>query len=424
MNNLFIVFIFVVIFALAILPILAVKSNNLSENNAHRSGNRGNSPRRKRNRDSVNAKVAPVRKVTGASGDEDYDYIGTIEFDTGFLVDKSVVVDEDIDSFIVTGSLTGVSVSGFDYSNTKGTVFHDCRVISKSAVTAFYKDYSETQYFYKNRPVQVTEHEGILIIEVYDGPVAYLKEFSVTDRAVNGKHFKVYYKEIESDDPNFKEETKHFHEDLTVDTYGITPETRAGEYNESLTKYLLEKIKRSGSKPDAIRRLVLGTYGYRFPDDELFTDIETVFDKIIPARYRQLDERSVSRSNFRRDLLIAITSGYKTVGCNYGYTIVDGDRSIEPSFEYSYYICLILHLMLLKYHKAGRRPYVELDLSDVWSRLEDGFKMYAPTENHNPVYHRDVCICEDLGAFTIEALTKLIYFKKFDKSENAKNATE
>ena len=417
MDKLFYVFVCVAILSLAIIPLFAGKTMDKPDAPGNRSRSRNGSSRRKRSRDSVNAKVAPVRKVTGASGDDAYDYIGTIEFDTGFLVDKSFVVDEDIDSFIVTGSQTGVSVSGFDYSCSKGIVFHDCRIISKSSVTAFYKDYSETQYFYKNRPVQCTEHEGMRIIEVYDGPVAYLKEFSVTDRSVNGKHFKVYYKEIEPYDPNFREETEHHHEDLEINTYGLTPETGVREYNEILTKYLLEKIKRSGSKPDAIRRLVLGTYGYRFPDDELFTDIETVFDKIIPARYRQLDERSVSRSNFRRDLLIAITSGYKTVGCNYGYTIVDGDRSIEPSFEYSYYICLILHLMLLKYHKAGRRPYVELDLSDVWSRLEDGFKMYAPTENHNPVYHRDICLCEDLGEFTIEALKKLIYFKQFDKSE-------
>ena len=423
MDKLLYLFVCVVIFALAIIPLFASKTIDSPDVPGNRTRNRSTS-RRKRSRESVNAKVSPVRKVTGASGDENQDYIGTLEFDTGFIVDKSFVVDEDIDTFIVTGSLNGVSVSGFDYSNSKGTVYHDCRVISKSSVTSFYKDYSETQYFYKGRPVQYTERDGNPTIEVYDGPVSYLKEFLASDRTVNGKYYKVYFKQIDPDDPNFTEKTEHHHEDLEINTYGLTPETGINEYNQILYNYLLEKIKRSGSKPDAIRRLVLGTYGYRFPDDELFTDIETVFDKIIPARYRQLDERSVSRSNFRRDLLIAITSGYKTVGCNYGYTIVDGDRSIEPSFEYSYYICLILHLMLLKYHKAGRRPYVELDLSDVWSRLEDGFKMYAPTENHNPVYHRDVCICEDLGAFTIEALTKLIYFKKFDKSENAKNATE
>ena len=419
MDKLFYVFVCVAILALAVIPLFAGKTMENPDASRKRSGSRGASSKKKRGGDSVNAKVAPVRKATGASGDDAYDYIGTIEFDTGFLTDKSLVVDEDIDSFIVTGSLTGVSVRGFDYSNSKGTVFHDCRIISKSMVTAFYKDYSETQYFYKNRPVQCTDHEGVHVIELYDGPVAYLKEFSVTDRTVNGKHFKVYYKEIEPYDPDFREQTEHHHEDFEINTYGLTPETGVREYKEILTEYLLEKIKRSGSKPDSIRRLVLGTYGYRFPDDELFTDIETVFDKVIPARYRQLEENSISRSNFRRDLLIAITSGYKTVGCNYGYTIVDGDRSIEPSFEYSYYICLLLHLMLLKYHKAGRRPYVELDLSHVWSRLEDGFKLYAPDQNHNPVYHKDICICDDLGAFTIEALKQLIYFKRFDKSENA-----
>lgn len=424
MDKLFIVFICVVILAFAIIPLLAVKNIDKSDDSESGSKKRNRPARRKKSRDSVNAKVSPVRKVSGASGDEAYDPIGIIEFDTGSGTDKSIVVDEDIDSFIVTGSLNGNVVSGFDYSNSKDKVFHDCRVVKKSAVSSFYKDYTETKYFYKDTPVQYVERDGKPTIEVYDGSVTFLKGFSVAKHGGNGKDYKVYYKHIDPDDPDFRKETEHFHEDLTVDTYGLTSGMTEKEYEDTLIRYLLDKITRAGSKNDAIRRLLLGIYGFRFPGDGLFTDIEVVFDKIIPLRYRQLEENSVSRSNFRRDLLSAISSGYKTVGCKYGYTLVDGDRTIEPSFEYSYYICLVLHLMLLKYHKAGVRPYCELDLSNVWSRLEEGFKRYAPSDNHNPVYHRDVCLCEDLGAFTIEALKKLLYFKHFDKSENAKNVTE
>ncbi len=424
MDKLFIVFICVVIMAFAIVPLLAVKNIDRSGDRTPESKGRIKSSRRKKNKDSVNAKVAPVRRVSGASGEETYDYIGTIEFETDLGRDKSVVVDEDIDSFIVTGSLNGNPVTGFDFSNEKDVVFHNCRVVRKSDVTSFYKDYTETKYFYKDHPVQYSEHDGKPVIEVYDGSVAFLKEFSVSERGVNGRNYKAYYKQMDPGDPDFRTESEHYHEDLTVDNYGLAPGMSRKEYEEALSKYLLDKITRSGAKKDAIKRLILGIYGYRFPDDGLFTDIETVFDKIIPARYRQLEENSVSRSNFRRELLSAVSSGYMTVGCKYGYTLVDGDRTVEPSWEYSYYICLVLHLMLLKYHKAGKRPYVELDLSNVWSRLEEGFKRYAPSENHNPVYHKDVCLCEDLGEFTIEALKKLVYFRQFDKSENAKNVTE
>lgn len=423
MDKLFIIFICVVIMAFAIIPLLTVKNIDKTDDSEQGSGKRVRSAKRKKNGDSVNAKVTPVRVVSGASGDETFDHIGIIEFDTEYGSDKSIVVDEDIDSYIVTGSLNGISVSGFDYSNSKDNVFHNCRVVKKSAVRSFYKDYTEIKYFYKNLPVQYVERDGKPTIEVYDGPVAYLKEFSVARHGGNGKDYKVYYKNIDPGDPDFRKETEHYHEDLTVDTYGLVPGMGGKEYEDILIRYLIDRITKYGSQ-DAVRRLVLGIYGYRFPDDGLFTDIEAVFEKVIPLRYRQLEENSVSRGNFRRDLLSAIISGYRTVGCKFGYTLVDGDRMVEPSSEYSYYICLVLHLMLMKYHKAGVRPYSELDLSNVWSKLEDGFRRYAPSENHNPVYHRDVLLCEDLGAFTIEALKKLIYFKKFDKSGDAKSVTE
>ncbi len=332
MDKLFIIFICVVIMAFAIIPLLTVKNIDKTDDSEQGFGKRVRSAKRKKNGDSVNAKVTPVRVVSGASGDETFDHIGIIEFDTEYGSDKSIVVDEDIDSYIVTGSLNGVSVNGFDYSNSKDNVFHNCRVVKKSAVKSFYKDYTEIKYFYKDRPVQYVERDGKPTIEVYDGPVAYLKEFSVARHGGNGKDYKVYYKNIDPDDPEFRKETEHYHEDLTVDTYGLVPGMGRKEYEDILIRYLIDRITKYGSQ-DAVRRLVLGIYGYRFPDDGLFTDIEAVFEKVIPLRYRQLEENSVSRGNFRRDLLSAIISGYRTVGCKYGYTLVDGDRMVEPSSE-------------------------------------------------------------------------------------------
>ncbi|MBP5555164.1 MAG: hypothetical protein J6X94_09895 [Lachnospiraceae bacterium] len=415
MNNLFILFIVVVIVALAIIPLMAVKGEDGSGADASVRGKRTGG---KKHKDRVSAKVSSVRK---SAGQNDAGYMGIIEFNTENGSDKGNVVDEDIDSFIVTGSLDGRSVNGFDYSNKKDRVYHDCRMIRKSDVTAYYKEYTETKYFYKDRPVQIAERDGRTYAEVYEGPPSFLSEFSVMDMGANGKK---YYRQISGDDPNLRTQEEHLREALTVDTYGVYPEMSEAEYSDALVRYLTERLTRSGMKNDNLIRLLLGIYGYRFPDDGLFTDIETVFEKVIPLRYKQLEDNSVSRSNFRRELLIAITVGYRLVGCQHGYTLVDEGRVITPSPEYSLYICLVLHLMLKKYHQEGLRPYSELDLSGVWKKLEESLISSGLAEDHNPVYHGDVLLCDDLGEFVIKALKKLVYFRRFDKDDDDKNGTE
>ena len=172
MNNLFILFIFVVIFAFAVIPILAVKGGDNSASDAAGGGKRNAG---KKNKDRVSAKVSSVRK---SAGEKDADFMGIIEFNTENGSDKGNVVDEDIDSFIVTGSLEGRHVTGFDYSNKKDCVYHDCRMIKKSDVTAYYKEYTETKYFYKDRPVQISERDGQTFAEVYEGPASFISEFS------------------------------------------------------------------------------------------------------------------------------------------------------------------------------------------------------------------------------------------------------
>ncbi|MBO4911077.1 MAG: hypothetical protein J5476_17550 [Lachnospiraceae bacterium] len=419
MNNLFFLFIFVVVVAFAIIPLMAVKGGAGSKDDPLGTGRRSSGKRthRKKSKDRVSVKVSSVRKSKDGT---DSGSKGIIEFRIESGTDRATVVDEDIDSFIVTGSLEGMPVSGFDYSNQKDLVYHDCRMIKKSEVSSYYKDCIETKYFYKDQPVQIAERDGQTFAEVYEGPASYLREFSVMDMGGNGRK---YYKRIDEDDPDLKTQEEHIREELIVDTYGVTPEMSKKEYEDALVKYLTDRITRSGMKKDTLVRLLLGIYGYRFPDDGLFTDIETVFEKVIPLRYKQLGDNAVSRSNFRRELITAISVGYRLVGCRYGYTLVDDGRVITPSPEYSLYICLVLHLMLMRYHKEGKRPYCELDLSGVWKKLEESIKKDGLAENHNPVYHGDVLLCEDLGAFTIEALKKLVYFKQFDKSGDDKNGT-
>lgn len=410
MNNLFFLFIFVVIVAFAVIPLMAVKGGDYSASDAGKSGGKRSSG--KKNKDRVSAKVSSVRK---SAGENDSGYIGIIEFNTENGSDKGNVVDEDIDSFIVTGSLEGRHVSGFDYSNKKDRVYHDCRMIKKSDVTAYYKEYTETKYFYKDRPVQIAERDGQTFAEVYDGPASFLSEFSVMDMGANGKK---YFRQISGDDPDLRTQEEHLREALTVDTYGVNPDMSKTEYEDALVRYLTDRITRSGMKNDNLIRLLLGIYGYRFPDDGLFTDIETVFERVIPLRYKQLEDNAVSRSNFRHELITAITVGYRLVGCRHGYTLVDEGRIITPSPEYSLYICLVLHLMLLKYHQKGMSPYSELDLSGIWKKLEESLRRSGLAEDHNPVYHGDVLLCDDLGAFIIEALKKLVYFRRFSKGDD------
>ena len=401
-------FVVVVIFAFAVVPLLVARGVESSEGKA--SGTY--STRKKMNKDKVSAKVSSVRDD---KNDSESEYLGIIEFVTEYGADKASVVDEDIDSYIVTGSLNGGSVKGFDYSNKKELVYHDCRVVKKSDVTAFYKEYKESKYYYKNQPVQFVERNGQSFIEAYEGQPSFLKDFSVMEMGGNGKK---YYKQIEADDPDFRIETERSKEDLKIIKYGVEPDMNSREYKEAVVDYLVNRLTKSGMKKDNLKRLVLGTYGYRIPDDGLFTDIETVFEKVIPLRYRQIEDNVLSASNFRRELVNAISNGYKSVGCYNGYTIVDNNRTIIPTREYSDYICLVLHLMLLKYHQAGKKPYCECDLSTVWKRLEESLKNECIIENHNSVYHGNVLLCGDLSQFAIEALKKLIYFRQFDRSDD------
>ena len=401
-------FVVVVIFAFAVVPLLVARGVESSEGKA--SGTY--STRKKMNKDKVSAKVSSVRDD---KNDSESEYLGIIEFVTEYGADKASVVDEDIDSYIVTGSLNGGSVKGFDYSNKKELVYHDCRVVKKSDVTAFYKEYKESKYYYKNQPVQFVERNGQSFIEAYEGQPSFLKDFSVMEMGGNGKK---YYKQIEADDPDFRIETERSKEDLKIIKYGVEPDMNSREYKEAVVDYLVNRLTKSGMKKDNLKRLVLGTYGYRIPDDGLFTDIETVFEKVIPLRYRQIEDNVLSASNFRRELVNAISNGYKSVGCYNGYTIVDNNRMIIPTREYSDYICLVLHLMLLKYHQAGKKPYCECDLSTVWKRLEESLKNECIIENHNSVYHGNVLLCGDLSQFAIEALKKLIYFRQFDRSDD------
>ena len=401
-------FVVVVIFAFAVVPLLVARGVESSEGKA--SGTY--STRKKMNKDKVSAKVSSVRDD---KNDSESEYLGIIEFVTEYGADKASVVDEDIDSYIVTGSLNGGSVKGFDYSNKKELVYHDCRVVKKSDVTAFYKEYKESKYYYKNQPVQFVERNGQSFIEAYEGQPSFLKDFSVMEMGGNGKK---YYKQIEADDPDFRIETERSKEDLKIIKYGVEPDMNSREYKEAVVDYLVNRLTKSGMKKDNLKRLVLGTYGYRIPDDGLFTDIETVFEKVIPLRYRQIEDNVLSASNFRRELVNAISNGYKSVGCYNGYTIVDNNRMIIPTREYSDYICLVLHLMLLKYHQAGKKPYCECDLSTVWKRLEESMKNECIIENHNSVYHGNVLLCGDLSQFAIEALKKLIYFRQFDRSDD------
>ena len=411
--------------AFLIVPLLAVKNGGKTDDEGSARVTKGRkTSRRKRGKDTVSAKVKPVRKNAGQNGSESIAYLGIAEYETQNGTDKSYVVDEDIDSFIVTGSLNGRSTGGFEYSNRRDVIHPDCRVIKKSAVKSYYKDLSETKYFYKGQPVQYVEKGDGTTIEVFDGPASFLKEFTSMDMVVGGKNIKKYFKAVDRDDPDLTKETEHINEALTVNTYGLESVSGKKEYEEVLVRYLTEKLAGSGAGKDGLRRLLLGIYGYRFPDDGLFTNIEVVFERVIPLRYRQLDDNSKSRANFRGELINAIMTGYRMVGCKYGYTLVDDSGSVTPSPEYSYYICLVLHLMLMKYHKAGKRPYVELDLSNVWSRLEESVRKINPIEDHNPVYHGEYMLCEDLGAFTMEALKKLVYFKQFQKEKIDKITTD
>ena len=424
MEKLFAVFIIVALLALMIVPLLAVKNIDKTHDVMYGTGKgKKRFSRRRKNKDTVKPKIAGVRKTSDGTTLDNTIYRGTVEFVDGNISRKAVVIDEAIDSFIVSGNPKGNESGGFDYPTTNTSYAPDCRYVKKSAVTAYYKDYTEYQYSYKGQPVQFIERNGKTYIEAYEVSSDIRSEFTAMELGSHGNNYTKYRKDIAPDDPGLvREEAEHYHEDLTVDTYGLYEGMDKAEYDEALIGYLAKKINTTPlAKEAGIRKLIIGAYGYRFPCENFYTDPEVVMGRIIPLSYGRPD---INKKTFNRELISSIIYSHRGPHIRRGILCVSEYGVDVFSKEYSYYMCLVYHLLLMKYHKSGKKPYISLDLSNVWHWLEDEANREKVLEKHVPVYYRDKLICEDLAEFTAEAFKELVYFKQFEKEKIAKSAKE
>ncbi len=178
----------------------------------------------------------------------------------------------------------------------------------------------------------------------------------------------------------------------------------------------MEKVFSPGFDSNTFYALLIGCYGYRLPHDLLSTDIDTVFEHVIPCFYSEKKgDGPYAGSNIRRDLLQAICHGQRTFVKDFFkeiFIILNGKEEF-PSPEYSHYMFLRFHLKLMEMLQKGVEPYTELELDRVMANLEK--KCSAFLENHAPALWNGKQVCEDIGAYTGEALEKLSYFKQFAK---------
>lgn len=342
-----------------------------------------------------------------------------IEARTENGTEKYLYVDEDIDTIMVrsidnTKLKNGFTIIKKVYSGHCETM--RCKLVRKEDVTAYYDDWDETCSYFGTMRCGCNDINGRVCVAIYNEPTEYANEFTYEEFDVDrGTEFPPlrshrYYTIVDADDKRLKRDViVHKHVDYAVNHYGISHGMTASEQTEALLKYLEEKLKKGcldGS--EQIYSLLLGCYGYKIPDERLSTNIDLVFNRVIPNAYiSRKNEVGYSGENFCRDLFNAIAYGYYE-----GEKLVfENGKKQYVSIEYQYYMCLQFHLKLMELRKAGVEPYTELNLKDITHWLESRYDKFM--DKHDPVTWNGNVVCQDLGNFTRQAIKELEYFKMF-----------
>lgn len=348
-----------------------------------------------------------------------------IEIKNGNKVERYQEVAEDFDSFVVKGVDKEIE-GGFTYTNAY-TNEPSCMVIMKDQVTSHYNDWEDTFDLYKGIRVYCRKDKetGKITIKADNVPDELAGEFTREEylddaRGENYPPFKNvrFIKTIEADDPDLKlEVTKHYHRDFKVDRYGVVPGMGRSEYDRLHAEYLADRIKDyEGLESDPIYRLFIGSYGFDYLDDKGLVDLDTVFEKIIPAAYQMLLDEGTpyGARNFVDDLERCVFRGEHFPGFHNKeeYTVIRDGRRADLSPEYIYYLYLQRALRVKKYHAEGVVPYSLLELSFVWYSFEENYEEYS--NDHNPVEFDGVRLCDDLGEYVKSIRAEMEYYIPFD----------
>lgn len=347
-----------------------------------------------------------------------------IEVKTDNGIVKYEEVAEDFDSFAVKGIDKGID-GGFVYTN-RLTNEPSCMIVKKDQVIARYNDWDDTYDMYKGIRVDCNEKDdGKITVSAHNVPEELADEFTKEEylNYARGDEYPPfedvsYHKTVEPDDPDLKMEfTESHHKDLEIRRYGDASGLDGAERDRLHADYLAEKITHyDGLESDPIYRLFIGSYGFAYTDDNGLVDLDTVFEKIIPAAYQKLvDEGSrYGAGNFVKELEQCAFRNKHFRGFNNDdeYTVITDGKRAELSEEYIYYLYLQRALKIKKYHSEGVAPYAQMKLSSVWYWFEEDYEKYS--NDHNPVSFNGVTLCDDLGEYVKSIGSEMEYYIPFD----------
>lgn len=349
-----------------------------------------------------------------------------IEIDAITQIEKYEYISEDFDTCIVSSDDIDLSQEGFILKKNKyssNPIELKCKVVNKEDVIRNYDDCNSVCSYFCGIRCTYKEMDGFIRIEPFESevPQELLNEFKYEEYLFDRgdqyppiEHHR-YYVDISYDDVRFQRDViTKCHNDYIVDLHGITKYMNEEERKQLLLEYLIKKIDKR--VPDDFSPLLFGSYGYRIPDKLYSTDIDFVFDKVLPRAFELCSTGDYSRGNFLRKLIQGIINSHWLL--NKGQFIsdmfwIEEGKIIFPSEDYAYFLNIQLHLKLLDKIKNQEYPYNLLNLEKVYYWLKRSYDEYLP--RHNPVYWNNKLVCDDLGNYVKKAKKKLRYFKRFDR---------
>lgn len=370
-----------------------------------------------------------------------------IEIETGTQIEKYEYVSENFDTYIVSSDDIDLSQEGFvlkkrdffyDRSMAEKESIYDglplrvtpynmnivdikCKLVKKEDVIRYYDDWEASHSYFCGTDCTYHEMDGFIRIEPLEEPQGLINEFTYEeyysyrgDQHPPLKHHR-YYKDISYDNVKFQRDviTKS-HRDYAVNLNGITKDMNEEERKRLLIEYLIKKVNKRGS--DGLRPLLLGSYDYKIPDKLYATDLDSVFDIVLPRAFELCSTGDYSRNKYQIDLMNGIVNSHWSFDRKGEFAsdmlwFEDG-KIIYPSKDYAYFMNIQLHLRLMDKYKKQEYPYTLLDLKNVYHWLEQSYDKYLT--RHIPVYWNNKVVCDDLGNYVKKAKKKLKYFKRFN----------
>lgn len=351
-----------------------------------------------------------------------------VEIDNGTKIEEYEYIDEDIDTYLVSSDDIDLSQEGFLFKQVKydNSVEKKCKLVKKENVDRHYADWTETYTYYCGISCWYEDMGDHVRIFTNDVPKKLKNKFKYEEFLIEdpGLQFPPrkshhYYKDVSYDDKMLQKDVViKKHQDYTVDLHGITTDTNDEERKNLIVEYLIKKVGESLVDCYAcISSLLYGSYGYSIPNKLYSTDLDLVFDKVLPGAYRLCAEGGpYAGPTFLRDLKSVIVNGYWGNRSSVHYMpkqiwIADG-KAVYPSEDYAVFMMIQFHLKLMEKLKKQEYPYTLMELKNVSYCLKEIGKKYLGS--HNKVYWNGKVICDDLSDYIKSAMEELVYFIQFE----------